>query len=189
MNDLCQRLWTRISQLMARGHVVDVDDGSGLQVVRFGALSDEIQEAERAQNYGFSSVPFVGADAFVLYGAGNRDNPVVMVVDDRKRRKDGMQPGEVSVYDDQGQVVHLRRNGIVVEGQNVLIKSPGVIRIEGDKVEINGKTYVQEDVDGFGQRTTSDGGGFFTVDNYTDGASVTNNSLGIDPPDIPSEHP
>jgi phage gp45-like len=56
------------------------------------------------------------AEAVVVFTGGNRSHGVVVVVGDRRYRLKDMADGEVAIYDDQKQKVHLTRDGIVVDG-------------------------------------------------------------------------
>jgi len=121
--------------------------------------------------------------------AGNRNHAIVIAIDDRRYRLSALERGEVALYDDQDQVVHLRRNGIGLRGLNILLEIEGVLRLHGDRVEIHGETYVQTDVHGKGDRETWISGTNYQVDTYTTGAAVNSDEHGLDQPHIPSEHP
>ena len=110
-------------------------------------------------------------------------------VEDRRYRLRGLAGGEVAIYDDQGQKVHIKRNGIVAEAANIYLKSAGVIRIEGDGVEIHGRAYCQRDVAGLGERRTNTGGANYQDDTYTTGAVIASTEHGIDQPALASDHP
>lgn len=181
----------RILLMVGRAVLHAVDDSLKLQGVQITALKGEVLDnVERFQNYGFTSHPHPGAEAILLALGGIRNHSVVIAIDDRRYRLKGLTEGESALYDDQGQVVYLKRNGLQLEGKNVLLKATeGVVRIEGDGVEINGKTYVQTDVHGKGSRETWTGGVNYDVDNYTTGATGGSTEHGLDQPDLPSDHP
>ena len=103
----------RVRRLMRNGvsravlNVVD-DDGN-MQRVQISLLEDEvIDDVERFQNYGFTSVPEEGSEATVVFVGADRSHPVVVVADDRRVRKKGMKPGEVAVYHKNGDFIHLK---------------------------------------------------------------------------------
>ncbi|WP_431477838.1 phage baseplate assembly protein domain-containing protein [Massilia eburnea] len=62
-----------------------------------------------SRNTGFTSVPKPGAEGVVVFVGGNRDHGLVIAVEDRRFRLKGLASGEVAIYDDQGQKVHLTR--------------------------------------------------------------------------------
>ena len=90
------------------------NDSTKLQTLQISALADETLEGlERFQNYGFTSVPFKGAEAVVVFPQGNRDHGIVIAVDDRRYRLKGMANGEVAMYTDEGHYVQIKRGGVV----------------------------------------------------------------------------
>jgi len=194
-NDVLRRVLRRVANLLIRAVAVRDDDGPAMQLVQVRGRTGEVKDAlEHWQPYGFTfrvlppSANGFGPETVVL--AIEPDLRIALPAADRRHRPAGLlQPGEVLVYDDQGQVVHLKRNGIVVAGKNILLKSDGVIRIDGAKVEIHGRTYVQTDVHGKGSRETWTGGVNYDTDSYTTGATGGATEHGLDQPDIPTDHP
>lgn len=181
----------RVMLMVARGVVRAVSDAGGLQLLQLDLLADELRDGvERIQNYGLTSHPHPGAVAAVVFVGGSRDHGLAIAVDDRRYRLVGLAPGEVALYDDLDQVVHLKRSGISVETPlNVHINAGQVLRLEGDGVEIHGRTYVQTDVHGKGIRETWAGGTTWNTDAYTAGAAGASTEHGIQSPCIPSDHP
>lgn len=190
INKLVAPLKRRVMLMVGRAVLQLIDDAWKIQQLQLTGLAGEVLEkVERFQEYGFTSVPLPGAEAVLLAVGGDRAHGLVVGVEDRRYRLTGLEGGEVAIYDDQGQKVHIKRNGISVEGANIYLKSAGVIRIEGDGVEIHGDTYYQRDVNGLGERRTHTGGTDYHDDTYTTGAVITGDEHGLDAPDIPSDHP
>ena len=104
--------------LMVSRCVVDiVSDAFKMQRLQITVLDGETRDnVERFQEYGFTSVPFQGAEGVMVSVGGNHDHGIVIAVDDRRYRLKGLANGEAALYDDQGQKVHLTRSGIVVDG-------------------------------------------------------------------------
>jgi phage baseplate assembly protein V len=112
---LLSPLRTKMANMIARGVVKGVGDGSTLQRLQLGVLSDEtVDDGERFQSYGFSSVPLSGAEAVVVFPGGNRDHPLVIAVDDRRHRPTGLEAGEVAVYTSAGARILLTKDGDIV---------------------------------------------------------------------------
>ena len=138
--DLVRRLSRRIDNFIARAKVTLVDDGSAQQRVQLQTGPDEVlDDCERFQPYGFSAVPNVGAEAIAVFAGGRRDHPLVLAVDDRRTRLNGLQPGEVCIYTDQGDYVIIRRGGAIeIKGAtSVTITTPsakftGSLEVDGD---------------------------------------------------------
>jgi phage baseplate assembly protein V len=112
----------RIFLSIARGTLTRVNDAPKLQTADVRLLHDEaIAGAERFQDYGFTSVPKPAdgsgtAEVVAIFVSGNRSHPIIIRVDDRRYRLKGLQSGESSHYDDQGQQVYVSRSGIQVLG-------------------------------------------------------------------------
>jgi phage baseplate assembly protein V len=88
------------------------DDKTLFQTLQVDALAGEtLSELERFQNYGFTSVPFEGSEACVVFPQGNRDHGLVIAVDDRRYRLVGLKEGEVAMYTDEGDKIHIKRGG------------------------------------------------------------------------------
>lgn len=114
---LMRQLGGRIALAIGRAELRLVDDAAALQRLQIEALPGEVRDqVERVQSYGFTGVPKPGADVVILAVGGNRDHPLAIAVDDRRYRLRGLRAGEVAIYDDLGQCVHLTRDGIVVKG-------------------------------------------------------------------------
>lgn len=125
-------LWRRVAMMVARGVLKRVTDTGRLQVLQLSLMADEAKDGvERFQEYGFTSYPKQGAEAVVLFAAGNRDHGLVIAVDDRRYRLKPLAQGEVALYDDQGQKIVLHRDRIEVTAPKVVVKSDNV-RLGGE---------------------------------------------------------
>ena len=89
----------RVMLMVGRAVLTAIDDGPRLQVVQMRALAGEtVDEAERFQDYGFTSVPLEGAEAVLVCPGGIRQHPLAIAVDDRRYRPKGLRPGEACAY-------------------------------------------------------------------------------------------
>jgi len=128
---LVRPLSRRVANSIARAVVQLADDSAKLQVLQLGVLAGEsVDDAERLQEYGFTSVPLAGAEAVVLFPNGDRAHPLVVAVDDRRYRPTGLQPGEVAMYNNVvATLVLLTENGDVeirpAAGREVFVRSAG----------------------------------------------------------------
>lgn len=129
----------RVMLMVARGVVSLVDDSSKMQTLQIGALRREIRDnVERFQNYGFTSKPHVGAEHVTLFWGGNRDHGLCIAVDDRRYRLLGLQNGEVAIYTDEGDKVHLKRNReIEVSTLQLTINATEKVEINTALFEVN----------------------------------------------------
>lgn len=124
-----------LRDIVARGTVTFVDDEGRMQTVQASLLEGELADgAERFQNYGFTSVPVTGAECAVIFVGADRSHPIVVAVDDRRARMNGLLPGEVAVYHRNGDFIHLKNdNSIAVSTKRLDI-------IAADEVNIQTKT-------------------------------------------------
>ena len=107
-------LANRIANSIARAVVDLVDDSTDAQQLQLVVLDGEVvADAERFQNYGFTSVPIEGAEAVVLFPNGDRAHPLVVAVDDKRLRPVNLQKSEVALYSQNGQRVLLKADGSV----------------------------------------------------------------------------
>lgn len=142
----------RVRLMVARGVVAAVNDALKLQGVQLQLLADETSgDLERFQQYGFTSVPHAGAEAVVVCVGGSRSHGLVIAVDDRRYRLKGLAAGEVALYTDEGDKIHLQRGGTIeiVAGTKVSVFSPLVEVSAGDVVAdgISLKTHVHGGVE------------------------------------------
>lgn len=128
--------------IATRGTIAAVDDERKMQDVQVKTLTDEIiDNAERAQNYGFSSHPLEGAEVFVLTLNADRSHPVIIVCDDRNYRPTAIEPGEVIVYTHEGDYIHLKKdNHIEVKTKHLLINAEDDVTINTKAMTINADT-------------------------------------------------
>lgn len=122
-----------LRNLISRCTVVLANAGSKLQALQIRMLAGEVKDGvEHLEPYGFTSCPHGGAEGLAVFPGGDRSHGVVIVVADRRYRMQGLKKGEVALHDDQGQSVHLTRDGIVVKGAGkpVLITDAEKLRVE-----------------------------------------------------------
>lgn len=104
----------RVMLTVARGVVSLVGDTTKIQTLQLALLKREIREGvERFQNYGFTAKPHVGAEGVVVFVGGNRDHGLCIAVDDRRYRLKGLADGEVAIYTDEGDKIHLKRGNVI----------------------------------------------------------------------------
>lgn len=125
---LLRPIETRVTNLVSRGVVARVDDGTKLQTLQVTVGEDETRDGlERFQQYGLTSVPEPEAEVVVLFVGGRRDAGYVVAVDDRRYRVTGLAPGEVALYDSAGSRLVLKSNGDVE-----ITPASGVVKVAGD---------------------------------------------------------
>lgn len=157
-NHLIRPLKRRVMLMISRAVIKIVNDAEGIQKVQAVGYGDELLEnVERFQEYGLTSRPKGNAEAVVAAVAGGRSHTIVIAVDDRRFRLRNLEAGEVALYDDLGQKVHLKRDGIYVEtpmkleaiiGTTARVVAPAGIRLETSSLEVTGEIKDRCDTDG-----------------------------------------
>jgi phage baseplate assembly protein V len=127
------RLKRRVYGMVGRAVLTAIDDAQGIQALQVEGLSDEVHDGvERMQDYGFTSHPFEDAEAVVVFAGGLRSHGLVVAVGDRRYRLKNLEQGEVAIYDDQEQVVHLKRDGVLIHtDKKVTIEAAEEIMVDG----------------------------------------------------------
>lgn len=108
----------RLDDMLARGTVSAADGTKKMRTVQVRLLADEVRDdLEHVEPYGFTSEPLDDEqpEAFAAFFGGDRSHGIVFCVADRRFRLKPLKPGEVAIYDDVGQKIVLRRDGIEVE--------------------------------------------------------------------------
>lgn len=117
----------RVALMVSRAVIVMVNDSLKMQGVQVNLMAGVTRDGvERFQNYGLTSNPHPGAEAIVVSVGGNQDHGIAIAVDDRRYRLTGLAEGEVALYDDLGQKVHLTRTGIMVHSTLITLDAPTV---------------------------------------------------------------
>jgi phage baseplate assembly protein V len=155
------RLFKRLQLLVGRGRIKVSNDGGAVQSHQVQLSPLELKDVARAAEYGFTSMPQPGCHAVVIFVGGDRSNGIIVATNDQAHRLKNLQPGEVAIYDDQGQSVYITRSGIVVNGggKQVTITNTPKVRVESN-IEATGTIKDLCDSTGKtmdGMRTTYDG--------------------------------
>lgn len=182
MSDLAKLLQPyaqRLGNMIARGKVLVVNSASKMQSLQIGLLAGERKDnVEHFEPFGFTSRPKAGAEHVTLFFDGDRSHGVTIVVADRRYRLQGLQEGEAALYDDQGQKVHLTRDGIVIQ-------TAKKCRIDAAQIELHASQSYSWDVAGFGERWTYVSGTTWERKTWQTGATVNTVTSAIHPPEGP----
>ncbi len=116
---------------MIRSIIQSVVEGAIKRFTGTGRSYETFTSREYFQHYGFTSRPQAGAEGIVIV----RDNHIVMIASDDRRYRISLADGEVALYDDVGQKVHLTRDGLEVE-------SPLKVTVTAPQVDVEGATVV-----------------------------------------------
>jgi len=146
-NSIIKRLKDRIMNAIARGVLLQIDDSKKLQSLQLSLFAGEIKDqVERFQNYGFTSHPFEGAEGVCLFPQGNRDHGIVICVDDRRFRLKALEKGEVAIYTDEGDKIHLKRNKeIEVLTNKLTVNAANEVEVNTQVANVNASSSVTVD--------------------------------------------
>ena len=112
-----------------RARIKLVTAGAGAQLVQLdGVASEGLDAVELMQQYGVTSSPPAATMALVVPVGGRTAHSVVIATEHGEFRL-RVAPGEVAVYDDLGQSVHLTRAGIVMRGAGLPVTITGTPEI------------------------------------------------------------
>ena len=118
----------RLFNMVKRGVVNSVQESHPLQRIQVNLGNSDIQSnVERVQNFGLTSYPKKSAQAVTLYVNGNRDNPIIIAIDDGAYRV-RVAEGEVALYNAFGVVIKLAADGTMELGTgDNLLATAGVV--------------------------------------------------------------
>ncbi|PDO83348.1 phage baseplate assembly protein V [Kosakonia pseudosacchari] len=112
-----QNLQRQVQSLITRAVIGSVNAATKCQTVDVSLIaSEEKTGVEHLEPYGFTSRADAGSEAVLLFPDADRSHAVAIVVADRRYRLKGLANKEVAIFDDQGLVIKLSRDGIVVDG-------------------------------------------------------------------------
>lgn len=138
-----------LANVLARGVVALANSASKLQSLQLRLLAGEVKDGvEHLEPYGFTSCPKSGAEALAGFIGGDRSHGVVIMVSDRRFRVQGLMPGEVAIYTDEGDRIHFKRDRVIdietvtlnvkasesVNFDTPLLTATGRIESDGDQI-------------------------------------------------------
>ena len=115
---------------MIRGIVISVLQGV-IQRVNASAWGDgTIENRELIQHYGYTSRPKAGAEVIFIRQGGQ----FIAIGSDDRRYRISLEDGEVALYTDEGDKIHLKRNRIIeIIGGEKIIASTKVAEINASE--------------------------------------------------------
>ncbi len=127
--------------ILARGLVALGNSASKLQSLQLRLLADEVKDnVEHLEPYGFTACPKEGAEALAGFIGGDRSHAVVIVVADRRFRLQGLKPGEVALYTDEGDFIHFKRGRIIdIETVTLNIKATESVNFDTPLISTTGR--------------------------------------------------
>lgn len=143
LNRVLAPLKRSLKLLINRGVMSFVSDSHKRQNLQIRLQSDEvIDDAERFQNYGFSSVPTAGEVIAVSVG-GKRSHIAVLVVDDKGVRPSSLKAGDVVVYHQEGHQILLTEQGeVVITCQKLTVNAKRQVVFDTPQTQFTGNVDI-----------------------------------------------
>lgn len=128
----------RIKLMVGRAVVNLINDTKGIQEMQISLFANETRsKVQRFQDYGMTSNPHEGAEAVAVFVGGSRDHGIIIKVDDKRYRLKPLAKGEVALYTDEGDKIHLKRgNKIDVQTNTFTVNAESVV-YNSDTIELN----------------------------------------------------
>ncbi|KWN77056.1 phage baseplate assembly protein V [Burkholderia stagnalis] len=143
MNDqqgILERVARRVLLSLARALVTTVNDAGGVQMMQVKLNPLETRDnTPRPAEFGLTSNPPIGSDAFVVFLGGDRSNGVVLGTVHQPSRPKNLAPGETMLYSQDGKYVYMTASGgIVVEakGQSVTVNDATTVTINASSAVV-----------------------------------------------------
>lgn len=136
-----------LMKMLARGTVVLADAAKKLQTLQVRLTAGEVKDkVEHFEPYGLTSHPLAGAEVLTAFLGGDRSHGVVLVASDRRYRVQELKPGEVAIYSDEGDRVHLKRGRVIeVVTETLNITASSAVNIDTPLLTQTGKIVSQGD--------------------------------------------
>lgn len=130
-----------LAHIVSRAVVTLVNDAARMQTLQMSLLADEqLDGAEHWQPYGFTYKPHTGAEALVVAVGGRRAHSVVIACADRRYRITDLTDGEVAIYTDEGDRIHLKRGRIIdIQTGTLNIKATDAVNIDTPLITQTGR--------------------------------------------------
>lgn len=129
------KILRRLKLIISVGAVMESTTKTQTVFFSNGEVSENIKFA---QGYGLEVYPLQGAKSVAIFNAGDRSQGITILSVDQ-RHTHTLEPGDVMMYDNRNQFVHLKESGIDIEVAGDLnINVSGNVRITSQTLSHNG---------------------------------------------------
>lgn len=168
---LLQPMKDKLALMVSRVVIRLVDDTGAFQRVQVDGLEGEtLDKLEVITSWGFASNPPDGSEGVMVAAGGVRSHGLIISIGNREFRLKGLKKGEAALHDDQGQVVWLKRDGLVLESPfKVDVQAPEVnitansATVDADDTTVTGNATVEGDATVKGNVKLGDGASKFVM--------------------------
>lgn len=126
---------------MIRGIVNQVIEGFIKMFSASGRPDETFEKREYFQHYGFTSRPLPGAEIIIV----NEGNHYIAVASDDRNYRIAIEEGEVALYTDEGDKIHLKRDKTIeiVSGNKLMATVENDVTISAKTAVVNALTSCQ----------------------------------------------
>jgi phage gp45-like len=127
------RLWRRVLMAVMPVKITATDDSGPVHRAQVRGFAPEtIDHMPVSQIYGLASHAMPGSDGVAVFLTGDRSSGVIIATGNQQYRLRDLAVGEVALYDNVGNIVHLHTDG------TIKITCPTMVTIEAQAVNIEG---------------------------------------------------
>ncbi len=133
--------------MLTRGVVALANSAGKIQRLQMRLTHGELKDGmEHLEPYGFTSCPHEGAEGLAAFLGGDRSHGVVVVVTDRRHRFQNLKSGEVAIFTDEGDFIHLKRGRVIdIETHTLNIRAATAVNFDTPLITQTGKIVSQGD--------------------------------------------
>ncbi|MDN8050313.1 phage baseplate assembly protein V [Burkholderia multivorans] len=125
-----------------------------------GLAGEATPDLEMFQHYGVTSNPPAGTMAIVVPLGGKTSHGVIVATENGSCRIQGLKPGEVAIYTDEGDSIVLRRGRIIdIQTETLNITATKGVNIDTPNVNVTERINAQGQITGQGGMSVSGGDG------------------------------
>lgn len=144
-----------------RGVIGRVDSEPAVQLVQAEGLAGEaLQDNELMQHYGLTSNPPPGTMAVIVPVGGKTSHGIIIATEHGQYRLKGLKSGEVALYTDEGDAVHLQRGRVIEVNTRVFrVNASEMVDLNTPKVRAAKEVLAEGKMTGQGGLEVSGGDG------------------------------
>lgn len=120
---------------MIRSIITSVTEGVIKRFTGAGRPNETFTNREYFQHYGYTSRPLPDAEGIVL----KKGNNIIMIASDDRRYRIALEEGEVSIYTDEGDFIHFKRDKLlhIKTGNKLLVDATNDVEVNTTRAKVN----------------------------------------------------
>jgi phage baseplate assembly protein V len=134
----------KILLMVGRGEINSTDDSGSIQTLNASFLAGEDKDGvEKIGHYGLAYHAPKGSDAIMVSIAGARENGIVIATEHREYRFKDLGEGEVALYSDNGDYIHLKQGNVIdVKTKTLNIDAETAVNITSPAITMTASSKV-----------------------------------------------